>query len=127
MERALTLNRACGDALRLCLVRLVRYFRTRLRGAGLAPTGGLFPVQTLVPVHGLDARAIHGGLLRAGVSAVIHRRHERRPACISFLINAHHTFEQLDEAASALAEAAAESGSATRLDQDHEHNLYIRD
>ena len=125
MEHALAMNRACGEALRLCLVRSVRYFRARLRGVGLAPTRGLFPVQGLAPARGLDARALHSRLLRAGVATVLHRRHERRPACISFLINAHHTFEQLDEAASALAEAAAETGSATRLDQDHEHHLYV--
>ena len=49
-ERAVSLNRTRGDAIRARLYRLVRLLRTGLVELGLAPTGGDLPVQALAPV-----------------------------------------------------------------------------
>lgn len=124
MERALAVNRACGDALRSNLAKRVRHFRARLREAGLAATGGLFPVQTLATVRGWEAPALHDRLLRAGVSAVLHQRHQGPGAGISFLINGHHTFNEIDQAVDVLAEAAADARpTATPRQLQHEQHL----
>lgn len=109
MERALAVNRAWGDVLRSNLAKRVRHFRARLRETGLAATGGLFPVQTLAPVRGWDAPALYDRLIRAGVSALLHQRHQGPGARIGFLINGHHSFKEIDQAVDVLAEAAEDA------------------
>lgn len=65
-EHALAVNEKHGDALRLRLAQRVRYFRNRLAQIGWPTTGGLFPVQTLMPIPTLDTRKLHTQLLRRG-------------------------------------------------------------
>ena len=52
--RALGINARRGDELRRRLAANVRRFRRRLAAAGLGATGGLFPVQTLGGIAGVD-------------------------------------------------------------------------
>jgi 8-amino-7-oxononanoate synthase len=105
-NQALALNQLRGDDLRLRLVDLVRYFRNRLKKAGFSTTGGLFPVQTLVPIPMLDARTLHGDLLRLGVGTVLHRSGVGLRGRISFVITARHTPQEIDHAVDALVHAA---------------------
>lgn len=104
-ERALEVNRRAGDALRLRLARGVRRFRERLRGAALRASGGLFPVQTLGSVPGLDAAELHERLLRAGVRTVLHRGRPGGEARIGFLLTAAHSPADIDHATAVLASA----------------------
>ncbi len=112
-EHALIVNRHHGDAIRFRLARLVRYFRDQLRRIGLRVAGGLFPVQTLAPVRGLDVERVHDRLSTAGVRAVLHRDRLGRGARLSFLLTASHTIDELDCAVAAL--AAVISSNAARL------------
>jgi 8-amino-7-oxononanoate synthase len=115
VEHALEVNRTRGDSLRLRLARLVGHFRERLRAAGFAATGGLFPMQTLAPVPRIDAVTLHRRLCAAGVSTVLHRGHMGREPRISFLITARHATNEIDEAVDALSEATRATGTATTL------------
>jgi len=53
------------------LVKIVRRFRENLRQIGLSALGGLFPVQTLRAIPGIDPRRLYGQLLDCGVKAVL--------------------------------------------------------
>jgi 8-amino-7-oxononanoate synthase len=101
-ERALQVNRWRGDALRLHLAQLVYYFRRRLSAVGLSATGGLFPVQTLAPIPGVDSRALYERLLHQGIQTVLRRSCHGRRRCLSFLITARHAFSDIDRAVDAL-------------------------
>jgi len=102
----LAVNEKGGDALRVRLATGVRQFRKRLAGIGLSATGGLFPVQTLAPLNGLDAAALYRRLLRLGVRTVLRRAGGSAEVRISFLITARHTPDEIDRAVDALSEAA---------------------
>lgn len=104
-EHALSLNRRRGDALRLRLARLIGYLRCRLAEAGLSVTGGMFPVQTLAPVRGLDARVLYARLLRAGVRSVLHGGRNGHQVRCSFLITTLHQPSDIDRAVDALVHA----------------------
>ncbi|MFO1428592.1 MAG: aminotransferase class I/II-fold pyridoxal phosphate-dependent enzyme [Candidatus Competibacteraceae bacterium] len=97
-ERALAINQEQGDALRLHLAGLVRRFRQGLRKAGLSTTGKLFPVQTLTPVSGLDARLLYRRLLQHGIRTVLHKARDNHGPRISFLITALHRPVTVDKA-----------------------------
>jgi len=113
-EHALAVNESFGDRLRLRLAQLVRYFRSKLEEIGLFATGGLFPVQTLVPGLGLDAKTLYDRLLRCGIRTVLHRgRNGQRPR-ISFLITALHRQSDIDRAMDALARIARNTACAER-------------
>ena len=126
MEHALAVNHTCGDALRLRLSKLVNRFRVRLSELGFAATSGLFPVQTLAPMRGLDAPALHARLLRTGVATVLHRHNGQSAARISLLINARHTFKEIDQAMDAIAEVATHARlvKASR-ENEHEQPHYV--
>ena len=102
-ENALAVNETYGDALRLRLAKRVHQFRKRLAGIGFSATGGLFPVQTLAPIRGLDAAALYCRLLLLGVRAVLLRARDGAGARIGFLITARHTPDEIDRAADAIA------------------------
>lgn len=123
--RALTINRRRGEILRARLTSLVRHFRASLRAIGIVPTGGVFPLQTLPPVAGIDATELHQRLQAAGISTVLHRHPKRRLACLSFLINARHTREMIDRAAHILDEVVASGGSSTRKEHYHDEYLHL--
>lgn len=101
-EHALRVNESQGDTLRLRLVRLVHYFRGRLARIGWSAIGGLCPVQTLIPQPTLDARKLHGQLLRQGIRTVLHCGDKGRIPCLSFLITARHSRDDIDHAANAI-------------------------
>jgi 8-amino-7-oxononanoate synthase len=102
-ECALLINRQHGDALRMRLWHLVRHFRAHLEAAGLAATGGSFPVQTIVPSPEQDVRQQHQCLLDRGIRMVLRRDHDGTGARISLLITARHDPTQLTRAVAALA------------------------
>lgn len=102
-EHALTVNRKQGDALRLRLAQLVARFRKQLAKYGLSIIGGMFPVQTLMPLPGLDAGMLYERLLRLGVRTVLHRARNGHGARLSFLLNALQSTDDIDHAADTLA------------------------
>jgi len=101
-EHALTVNRAHGNGLRLRLAAAVRRFRARAAHAGLRFTGGLFPVQTLAPVLGMNPIQVYERLLQRGVQAVLHRARKGRALQLSFLITARHLPQEIDLAVDTL-------------------------
>ena len=113
-EYALAVNQARGDALRLYLVQVIRRFRSRLTAAGFSAVGGLFPVQTLTSIPKLDAPLLHERLLRLGVRTVLRRGHNGHTPCISFLITARHTLQDIDRAVALLAKAAGARADCIR-------------
>jgi 8-amino-7-oxononanoate synthase len=103
---ALAVNRTRGEALRRRLVQGIRHFRKRLSEAGFAVRGGLFPVQTLMPLPSLDTPLLHDRLLQLGVRTVLRRGHNGSSPCLSFLLTARHTRQDIDAAVGLLAKAA---------------------
>lgn len=104
-QHALAVNRRHGDALRLRLVTLVRHFRRHLTGVGFSVSGGLFPVQTLVPLPGLDAALLRNRLLQLGIQTVLLRGRTGNDLRLSFILTARHTLRDLDYAVGALLQA----------------------
>lgn len=102
-RHALDLNDNQGDDLRKRLASLVSHFRRQLRREGFNATGGLFPVQTLAGVNGLDLATLHERLLRDGVRTVLHHARNSDGARISFVITARHTPADILHAVEALA------------------------
>jgi 8-amino-7-oxononanoate synthase len=105
-RRALDLNEHQGDDMRLRLASLVSRFRRQLRKAGFTATGGLFPVQTLAGVKGIDAATLHDGLLGEGVRVVLHQPRDSDDARMSFIITVGHQPDEIDRAVSKLSDAA---------------------
>lgn len=104
-RHALALNRRCGDALRQRLWLRIRQFRNRIARLSLAATGSEFPVQSLVFGRGIDAVALHAGLLQRRVRAVLQRSEQEGAPRLSFLLTAAHSAECIDRAVDALAQA----------------------
>jgi 8-amino-7-oxononanoate synthase len=104
-EHALMVNRAYGDVLRLRLAERVRRFRDGLAHRGLSVEGGLFPVQTLRPIPGLDALRLHQWLWQKGIHSVPLRRRDQGGTRLGFLITARHRPEDIDRCLAALADA----------------------
>jgi 8-amino-7-oxononanoate synthase len=113
-EHALALNQEKGDTLRGFLAQLVRYFQRRLADAGFFVKGGLFPVQTLVPMSGLEPPILHGRLLRAGIRSVLRDVHGGSGPRISFLLTARHSVSQVGNAVDVLTRAAQTRGRALK-------------
>jgi 8-amino-7-oxononanoate synthase len=103
-RHALALNRRCGDALRLRLLQRVRQFRERIARLSLSSTGSEFPVQSLVAARGVDAAALHAGLLQRRVRAVLQRNAGTGDSRLSFIFTAAHTTDCIDRAVDALAQ-----------------------
>jgi 8-amino-7-oxononanoate synthase len=102
-EHALSVNQERGDALRLRLAQLVRRFRKRVAGAGFVTVRGVFPVQTLAPISGLNPTVLHEELLRVGIRTVLRGGQRERGTRISFLISALHSLRDIDHTAETLA------------------------
>jgi hypothetical protein len=73
-----------------------------LTGAGLQPTGGLMPVQTLSFRSEKEAGAVHAGLTRAGIRALVAPEPVLSGRRIIFVITAKHQPIDLERAALAL-------------------------
>lgn len=100
--RALDLNRRCGEDLRAHLLNNIRCFRRGLARVGLKPTGGLMPVQTLSFGPETNARAIHQGLARAGIRALVVPNPVGRGGSVVLVITAMHRPIHLERAVVAL-------------------------
>ena len=99
--------------------------RSRLAGLGLRCLGGDFPVQTPVLPRGIDAAALHAGLLLRRVRAVLHGGAQQR---LSFIFTAAHTAACIDQAVEALSLALRTLcagrlayGHTTRSHDEHVH------
>jgi 8-amino-7-oxononanoate synthase len=106
-RRALAVNEREGDSLRARLAKLVRHFRLGLQRIGLAARGGLFPVQTLKAIEGVDPQALHRRLLKLGIGALLHRSRKSHRPLLSFLITAAHTRSDIGRCIDALRQACA--------------------
>jgi 8-amino-7-oxononanoate synthase len=105
VEHALAVNENSGDALRLHLAERVRQLRGLLEGAGFSVHGGMFPVQTLEPVPGLDSFTLQERLLRLGVRTAPGQSHTGQEAKISFIVTALHSPDDIERAVNALVRA----------------------
>lgn len=103
-EHALVVNRTHGGRLRLHVAQLLRQFRAGMRALGLAPGGGLFPVQTLRPA-GVAADVLHGHLLRLGIRTVVIKGCRELLAQVAFLITALHRASDIEQAIEAVRRA----------------------
>ncbi|MBJ7309185.1 aminotransferase class I/II-fold pyridoxal phosphate-dependent enzyme [Rugamonas sp. CCM 8940] len=99
-QRALRINRACGDGLRRSLWRVVEQFRRALAARGIECRGGQFPVQTVRLAEGVDAAALQAALARDGVEAVAQMT--EGGAALSFLLRADHRPQDIEQAVAAL-------------------------
>ena len=99
-RRALRINAACGDALRLALWRHVRQFRAGLAAAGIACRGGSFPVQVVPLAAGMDGAALQSALKAEGVLALL--QGQRGAAGLTFLLRAEHSADDVARAVAAL-------------------------
>lgn len=103
-ERALELNAHLGDALRQRLARRVRRFQDGLAAQSVPITGGLFPVQTIGPIPGVDPAGLYRHLAQAGIRTVLRRACDSADPRISFILTARHAFGDIDQAILALAD-----------------------
>jgi 8-amino-7-oxononanoate synthase len=106
-QRALMINAGQGDDLRARLLTLVRRLRHQLHEAGIAASGGFFPVQTLKPVPEVDAATLHDRLSDLGVRTVLHRSRNGGDTRLSFLISTAHSAADIDAGIDALRAAWA--------------------
>lgn len=111
--RALALNVRVGEQLRHELCQLVRRFRMLLAAAGFSASGGLFPVQTIVPIGGMNANAMHHALRRRGIAAILQQDHRGTGSRVSFIITTRHRRMHLERVMEALASAVS-VGSRSR-------------
>ena len=102
--RALSLNHRYGEALRMRLAQLVLRFCHQIEKIGLDSTGRLSPVQTLGPLEQIDIITLYKQLLRFGVRTVLHQSHKRHK-CISFVITARHSLQDIDKAVNRLSDS----------------------
>ncbi|MES1241875.1 MAG: aminotransferase class I/II-fold pyridoxal phosphate-dependent enzyme [Acidobacteriota bacterium] len=102
-ESALDVNRGRGDELRARLAGRVERFRRGLRGIGLAPRGGLSPVQNLGIPAGLDPAAVQRRLESLDGQAVLRQGKCRPEPLLTFLLRADQTPEEVDRAIEILA------------------------
>ena len=103
-NHALEINKKIGDRLRRKLAFLVMRFKEGLKKQGLRTTAGLFPVRTLFFESGTDVLTLYNRLLRCGLRTVLHKRRQGVKACISFILRADQTVEDIDKAIHTLKE-----------------------
>jgi 8-amino-7-oxononanoate synthase len=101
-QRALAVNQTQGDCLRGHLAKLVRHFRESLRRIGLSACGGLFPVQTLKPIPGIDPERLYRRLLGFGVRGVLRSVRHSPGTALTFLITVLHTRSDISRCMDAL-------------------------
>ena len=102
-ERALHVNAVEGDSRRARLVALIRRFHRGLVRLGLSASRSLFPIQSLDPIPGLTAAALHDALQRRGIRAVLHRPECRPVPTVSFVFTASHDPRAIDRVLEVLA------------------------
>jgi 8-amino-7-oxononanoate synthase len=102
-QHAMRINARFGPSLRRRLGATIARFRVGMAGLGLAPTGGMFPVQSITPGPGLDPIELHRRLLGRGIRSVVIRPLCRPGPALAFLLTARHTAREVDATISALA------------------------
>jgi hypothetical protein len=90
-----------------------------LTGAGFRPAGGLMPVQTLDFGPEKEAGAVHAGLTRAGIRALVAPEPVLSGGRIIFVITAKHQPVDVERAALALKRILPPTG---RLSSAKEYN-----
>ncbi len=101
-RQALAINEKRGDRLRSHLEKLVRHFRDALHQIGLSSQGGLFPVQTLRAIPGVDPERLYRRLLSFDVRAVLRSARHMPGVALSFLITVMHTRSDIGRCMEAL-------------------------
>ncbi len=91
------------------LAENVRPFQNRFREIGIALDGGNFPVQTIPPIPGINARQLHAKLNESGIRTVLVDQHDTEVLRVACLISAKHVPTDLDIAADAIAKAIADA------------------
>ena len=102
--RALRVNGVEGDARRARLADRVAQFRRRLSSAGISPTGGMLPTQTVNGMPVIEAGRLHEHLAQSGVRTVLRSVRGNR-AGVTLLITARHSAAAIDVAAATIANA----------------------
>jgi 8-amino-7-oxononanoate synthase len=120
-RRAVAINRVYGDALRRRSLRRVTAFREWVRQAGLAATGGWFPVQTLSVQPGISVRRLHKQLLGRGIRTVLRRGCNGDRPLLTFVISAAHSAADIRTAALAVRSLIAGPGARPTMGGVHEH------
>jgi 8-amino-7-oxononanoate synthase len=106
-QRALAANEMRGDSLRSRLAKLVRHFRESLGQIGLSASGGLFPVQTLKAIPGVDPEPLYRRLLSLGVRPVLRSARHAPGVALSFLVTLFHTPSDISRCVGALERSCA--------------------
>ncbi len=114
-EHALAVNRVRGNLLRQHLLRRVQQFRDGAGRFGRSFTGGLFPVQTLREIDGLDAVLLYQRLARRGVRTVLSQPRSGGNARLSFLITARHSAMDIERCLGILEELVSGGKNISRL------------
>jgi len=99
---AIAANETRGDSLRSRLAKLVRHFRESLGEIGLSASGGLFPVQTLKAIPGVDPAPLYRRLLSLGVRAVLRSTRHAPGVALTFLVTVFHTRSDISRCMGAL-------------------------
>jgi 8-amino-7-oxononanoate synthase len=108
-ERALRINRTCGDVLRRRVASLVNYFRTRLAQIGWPLAGGVFPAQSLLLKSVHVATSLFEHLLKHGIrTAPVKSEDARLPGRISIILTARHQRSEIDRLVEVLDETPIE-------------------
>jgi 8-amino-7-oxononanoate synthase len=108
-ERAVRVNRCCGERMRGRLSDLVERFRSALAATAVRLGPGVFPVQA-VAAPALDPESFHQRLLDAGVRALLHQPSSLHGPRVSFLLTAAHTPDVVERAIEALVRTAGGKG-----------------
>jgi 8-amino-7-oxononanoate synthase len=101
-ECALAINQGWGEPLRQRLWDLIRLFQVQLRRVGRTTTGGISPMQTIVPRPGYDAAREHKLLLQTGIQTILRATEGKAGARIGVLITAKHETHEIERAVAAL-------------------------
>jgi len=115
VEHALAENEENGEVLRAQLAQLVRHFHARLRDSGFSASAGLFPMQTLQPIHGIGGRVLHERLRRKGVRTLLQAGRNDEEARVSFVFGARHQLGDIERAAQALCECVKDKRALLEL------------
>lgn len=105
LEHALAVNRARGESLRRRVACAVARLRRGFAELGIAPDGGLFPVQALPPLPAPAAAALYRHLLQQDVRSVPQSVSGGAAARAVFVLTARSRDRDVDDALAALADA----------------------
>ena len=105
LDRALQVNSGSGEELRRRVARAVERMRRALRGLGIEPDGGSFPVQALPPLPRPSAERLHRRLRTADVHTVPQSWRNGSEGRVVFVLGADTTAADIATAVAVLARA----------------------